>query len=140
MPAPRRVDRNQPAIEANKMYGFMLRGKVKPYVRMTQRSKHVDPQAKEYLASKEAIGFQLREQMAWSEWEMIPGGRPLEVVITVYSPTAFHNSDLDNTIKAILDAANKIVYQDDRWIDRINASRWVNPGGDYEVVLSVGEL
>ena len=96
-------------------------GKPKPYVRMTQRGKWVRPDAQEYLASKAKMAQQMREQMRGRE----PFGRePLSVVIMfAYEKGADHRRDCDNEIKAVLDAANGIVYEDDRWIDRIAAMR-----------------
>ena len=102
---------------------FTLIGKIKPYVRMTQRSKYSDPQAQEYLASKMRLGLQLRQQMAQNGIEMLPPRTPLITRVTIYEPRGFHNKDLDNQIKAILDAAQGIVYQDDRWVDKLSASR-----------------
>ena len=102
-------------------YIFRLTGRFKPYVRMTQQSKFVDPEAKAYLASKERLGWELLEQMQANEWELIPRGISLGVSIAI-SPVR-HNQDLDNCIKALLDAAQGIVFEDDRWVDVIIASR-----------------
>ena len=54
-------------------YTFLLTGKIKPYVRTTRQGKFVDPQAQEYLASQEALRWQLRQQMTESDWQMLPG-------------------------------------------------------------------
>jgi crossover junction endodeoxyribonuclease RusA len=96
-------------------------GKPVPYVRMTQRGKWVRPDAQRYLASKARIAEQMREQMG----TRAPFGRePLSVTLDFcYSKGADHRRDLDNEIKALLDAANGIVYEDDRWIDGIIAWR-----------------
>ena len=96
-------------------YAFRLTGTVKPYVRMTRRGKWVDPQAQEYLASQDALGWQLKQQMQANEWEMIPRGIPLAAVIVI-QPVR-HDEDIDNLAKALLDAAQKIVFEDDRWVD-----------------------
>lgn len=102
-------------------YTFRLTGRFKPYVRMTQRSKYADPEARAYLASKGCLGFQMLEQMAASGRELIPRGIPLAVAIVIQP--ARHNCDLDNQIKALLDAAQGIVFEDDRWVDFIFAFR-----------------
>ena len=100
---------------------FSLLGKPVPYVRMTQRGKFVRPEAKRYLASKDALALQMRAKMAGRP----PLGRePITVHLEFwYTQGPDHRRDLDNEIKAVLDAGNGIVWEDDRWIDVIVASR-----------------
>jgi len=118
---------------------FTIRGKIKPYVRMTQRSKWVrGSQAQEYLASKTAIGMQLKNQKRHNGDGMFPRQTPLAAYITIWEPRGFHNKDLDNQIKAILDSAQGIVFPDDRWIDRITAERLT--GGGYVITLRIETL
>jgi len=102
-------------------YTFRLTGRFKPYVRMTQRGKWVKPEAQAYLASKAQLGWQLLEQMQANEWELIPRGIPLAVAIVI-QPVR-HTCDLDNQCKGLLDAAQGIVFEDDRWVDHIVAGR-----------------
>lgn len=104
------------------MMRFVLVGPFKPYVRMTQRGKWVDPQAQAYLASKAALGRQFQEQMV-GRWMHIERGWPLYVGIYIEHVKGFHNRDLDNEVKAILDAMQGIVFDDDRWVDRLDAIR-----------------
>ena len=108
---------------------YTIRGRIKPYVRMTQRSKWRDPQAREYLACKLAVGLQFKTQMRDQELAMLPGQTPLQVSIIIWEGGGFHNKDLDNQVKSILDAAQGIVFPDDRWVDRIVAERM--RGGCY---------
>lgn len=103
-------------------YTFRLTGRFKPFVRMTQRSKYADPQAQAYLASKDALGFQLLAQMAAAEWEMIP--RSVRLAVAIVIQPVRHNCDLDNQVKAVLDAAQGVVFEDDRWVDAIIACRY----------------
>ena len=100
---------------------YTIRGRIKPHVRMTQRSMHVNPQAREYLACKMALGLQFRHQLG--QRQMLPGQTPLAVTITIWEGGGFHNKDLDNQIKTLADCAQGIVFPDDRWIDRITAER-----------------
>ena len=86
---------------------------------MTQRGKWVDPQAQEYLASKEALQWQFREQMG--EALIIPRGVSLNVCITMIPVS--HRCDIDNCAKSLLDAAQGIVFEDDRWVDTLYISR-----------------
>ena len=101
---------------------FLLRGNVKPYVRMTQRGKYIRPQAQEYLASKQSLGWQMRAQMARHGWAMLPK-MPLAATIFFIEARGLHRRDLDNEVKAVLDAATGIVYADDRWIDALVTRR-----------------
>ncbi len=111
-----------------------LLGKPVPYVRMTQRGKFVKPEAKRYLASKDALARQMRIQMGGHE----PLGRePLIVHLEFwYTSGPDHRRDLDNEIKAVLDAGNGIVWEDDRWIDVIVASRHKAGGDDSVEVIA----
>ena len=117
-------------------YTFRLLGRIKPFVRMTQRGKWVDPQAQEYLDSKARLGWQMLKQMQENEWELIPRGIPLGVAVVIRP--ARHNQDLDNLVKALMDAAQGIVFEDDRWVDVIIAAR--HDDGDDETYLTVFHL
>jgi len=117
---------------------FIIRGKVKPYVRMTQRSKWANPQAQEYLASQHAIRLQLRHQMAANGWEMLPARTPLDVRMVFTVPNRLHCADLDNQVKALADSAQGIVFKDDRWVDKLSAER--RKGDEYLTVLEVAEM
>jgi Holliday junction resolvase RusA-like endonuclease len=117
---------------------FTLIGRVKPAVRMTQRGKFTSPQAAEYLACKHALGLQLRHQMARHEWDMLPGQTPLRVWMHFEFPGGMNNMDLDNLIKSMIDSANNIAYPDDRWINKIEASRAT--GSEYRTTFEVEVL
>lgn len=114
---------------------FTLTGRFKPYVRMTQRSKYVDPQAQQYLASKVEMGLQLRQQMAANGWDMLPRRTPLAVNIVVLASKVRHNCDIDNIAKGTIDSAQGIVFLDDRWIDYLRIRRVVGP--EDQILLSV---
>ena len=110
---------------------------IKPYVRMTKRGKWVKPQAKEYLASKSNLQWKIKEAMQEHGYRMMPEKEPLYVsAIVLVHTSQGHRADLDNILKAILDACNGIVYPDDRWIDSIDIDRKI---GDNEYLgLLVG--
>lgn len=113
---------------------FVIDGPLKPYVRMTRRGKWVSRQAQEYLASKERLAVAFQAQMA-GRWMHIERGTPLEVTILISHGRGFHNRDLDNEVKAVLDAMQNVVFDDDRWVDRITASRWRGPRDRLTVVV-----
>lgn len=117
------------------MIELQLAGPFVPYTRMTQGSKWSD-RARRYLASQDALRLQMRSLMAACDAEMIGRGRPLSVRIAIYGTD--HRCDLDNQVKALLDAAQSVVFEDDRWIDRIEARR---AGGDASgVMLAIKEI
>lgn len=98
---------------------------IKPYVRMTRSGKWVKPEAQQYLASKGRLAARIREQLHLQGKEPYPGQTPLKVVIRLYAPTnPGHRCDLDNQVKAILDACNGVAFPDDRWVDQIDAQRF----------------
>ena len=101
---------------------FHLNGHIKPYVRMTQRSKWVDRQAQEYIGSKTRLGRQMKQIMADHGFDMLPRC-PLRVKIEILMTGGVHRCDLDNQVKALLDAAQGIVFPDDRWVDVVEAHR-----------------
>lgn len=115
-------------------YSFTITSKIIPAVRMTQRSKHADPRAQAYLASQDALRTQLKNQMALNDWPMMPGKTPLAVELQI-GTDKMHTCDIDNLTKSCLDAGNKIVYPDDRWIDRVNV--WRYPSKEHQAILTV---
>ena len=102
---------------------FVIQGKFKPYVRMTQRSKWANPQARQYLNSQAAVRAQIAIQKQRAGWDMIPPQTPFVAYIDIQMPGRLHCQDLDNQIKAIIDAAQGIVFPDDRWLDATVATR-----------------
>ena len=106
---------------------MLLAGPVVPYTRMTQGSLWTE-RSKRYLASQEALRVQMQNQMALNGWDMYPKEVPLKVRL-VFGWCA-HNCDLSNLLKAVEDAANKVMWADDRWIDSITTEReaWGNLG------------
>ena len=109
--------------------------KVKPYVRMTQAGKYVDPQAKQYLQSKQDLQWLMKAEAAKNDITLL-GKVPLQVHITFFVTTRLHGCDLDNQVKAILDAGNGILWSDDRYIDFISARRAIS--AEHNIVIGLG--
>lgn len=101
---------------------------------MTRRGKFVNPRAQKYLASKDALAFNMKSSMALNGFEMIPGQTPFSVMIVVHH-TRGHQADLDNILKAILDAGNGVLYPDDRWCDLIRINRGGRKTNDMRIVV-----
>jgi len=81
----------------------------------------------------------IRNQMRKKDYEMLPAKIPLSVAITVHTHTSQgHRADLDNIVKAILDACQGVAFKDDRWVDFITANRWI--GKSERLYLKIREL
>ncbi len=119
-------------------YSFELRGRLKPYVRMTRRGQWVDAQAQEYKASQSAIAWQFKEQMLEQGWAMLPARTPLRISILIEMPRRVHCQDADNQIKALIDAAQGVVFPNDLWIDSIQAVR--RRGPEYRAEMEICAL
>ncbi len=120
------------------MTHFEIKGKIVPYTRMTQRSKWVDPRAQKYLASKGHIQLQLKNQMAHRRLDPFLDRTPLAVTLIFYRP-AMHKCDLDNLVKAVLDAAQDVLFKDDRWVDSIIARRY-DETDEHSATLDISML
>ena len=119
---------------------FEIIGRVIPYVRMTQRSKYKDPQAKRYLAWKEAFGWELKAHMNALDYEMILKPIPLHIGVIYYlAEDRRTRFDLSNVIKGVEDAAQGIVFENDSEVDSITSTRYWN-ADEYKVILIVSGL
>lgn len=112
---------------------FTLTGRIVPYTRMTRRGKFVNPRAKQYLASQEALAWQFKEQCT----EMLPERTPLLVIAIIETPTP-HVGDIDNLTKALIDSAQGIVFPNDSWIDSISIQR--KRASEYKAQVWIEEL
>lgn len=97
---------------------------VVPYVRMTQRGKYVKPNAIRYLQAQNDLKnlFMLAKRNIGCFDYCVPEKVPFCVRLEFYTSKA-HHCDLDNLVKAILDAGQHILYKDDRYCDQIIAIR-----------------
>jgi Holliday junction resolvase RusA-like endonuclease len=81
------------------------------------------------------VRYELASAMAWKSID--PYGADIDLTLT-FRVLRKHKADLDNLIKAWCDAANGIVYGDDRQVTHIDASVVVvieatQEGTDYRV-------
>ena len=124
---------------------------LQPYVRMTQRSMFVNKYAKQYLSSKanlkELIAYELLGVQTHMYVKKVKvGGQKVDVESYYAIPpkTIFRmgaqiiypigklkrKQDVDNLLKAILDAGNELIYEDDRWCDNAYVNRFEHGSRD----------
>jgi Holliday junction resolvase RusA-like endonuclease len=111
---------------------FLIRGKLMPYTRTVRGQYRVDENAARYKNQEAALKMLFQAAMRDAGEDMLPGQTPLEVVITIHK-SPLHKCDLDNLVKALLDAGNRVIYPDDRWIDYIRAGRKLDEQDHYAI-------
>lgn len=115
---------------------FTYNRKIIPYVRMTQRGKYVKEDAIKYLASKENLAWFLKEELKGSA--TIPDKTPFEIRIMYFAPNVFQ-FDIDNIVKAVLDAAQGIVFKNDCWCQCIGRAVKYRDA-QYKLVIQIKEF
>jgi len=84
---------------------------------------HMYRRARGHLAlTPEALAFRHAVRMIAMVQGVTPITGPVAVFIDVYRPR--RRGDLDNILKAALDALNGIAYRDDEQVTRISAERY----------------
>lgn len=121
--------------------GFELQ----PYVRMTRKSMHVDKYALRYLSNQSDLRSLMQTQLEQSERVIfgeyyIPENTPFQLVMLVNSMNPNHHCDLDNLVKAVLDASSGLIFKDDRYCDLIVARRYFNVYDQNLVLLALGSM
>jgi Holliday junction resolvase RusA-like endonuclease len=122
----------------NDWFTLTYEGPFVPYTRMTQRSKWTR-RSQRYLKSQHAMRRVFAQQ--WGNRPPL-SKQPFRVVILIEMKKGkhrgLHRQDLDNQAKAIIDAAQSVVFVDDRWMDWQTQRRKI--GEVDRVVLSVKPL
>lgn len=133
-----------------KAVSVVLSGAVKPYVRMTRRGKWmaykrkgdkliINP-AQQYIANQELLKRSIKEQLVEKGYrtDQLPifkNKQPLRCHIILIVRKDLHRKDLDNQIKALLDSAQGLIFENDLWIDTITAERSLGQEDLVELVL-----
>lgn len=102
---------------------------VVPFVRVGR--ERWTARATRYMASKDAIALHLRLAIRDSR-AALPDGSARWAVSVQVSRRTRRAYDLDNVVKAVMDAANAIVWADDAQVDEIIARKH-GPGADHLV-------
>lgn len=136
------------------MIKFTVPGRPVPAVRMTRRSKHVDPAAKKYLAYKSYVKVQAKNAMV--KERLTASDKPIAVAIyiTYTLPKSWSKKrkqavidaqfkehphvrgDIDNIVKSITDACNKVAYTDDIQIVELRAVKQFGFTDKVDVYIS----
>lgn len=112
-------------------------------VRMTQNGKWTSPTARRYLQWKTLVGYELKQSFA----NPLQYALDVKVTFTVAMPVSWSRTkklsmlgqpvtvkpDLDNMVKAIFDAANKIAWTDDNLVVRTTAEKVYGYQGKIEL-------
>lgn len=104
------------------VHEFVIEHKVHPYTRTTQAMKFVDPRYHRYRYSQDDLRRYFANIMAVNDWPIMDR-KPIQVAMVIHLRTVDHRVDLDNQVKAVLDAAQGIVFPFDGWVDAIYARR-----------------
>ena len=96
-------------------FKLYLAERVIPYVRMTQASKWHDSRAQDYLARQDAIRGMVREIMRTHDIDPFPPEAKLALGCTFFGK---YRGDLSNMEKAVEDALQGVLYENDRQIRR----------------------
>ena len=116
---------------------FIIKGKIQPYTRMTQRGKYVVPKAQAYLSSQAEVRAQLMLQTIGCERPVFERGTPLRFHAQIKGYG--HNCDVSNLLKALGDAAQGILFPNDCWVDDLQGVR-SDFKAEPEIILSVTTL
>jgi Holliday junction resolvase RusA-like endonuclease len=103
---------------------------VSPYVRVGR--ERWTPRATRYLASKDALALAIRRVSALAG-HRTPDTLGEWAVTVVVSRRTRRRYDLDNVVKAVMDAANRIVWEDDAQVREIIARKGPS-GADHLAV------
>ncbi|MCE7937131.1 MAG: RusA family crossover junction endodeoxyribonuclease [Chloroflexi bacterium CFX6] len=114
---------------------FVIPGEIVPYTRIG-RERWTD-RARRYLASRDAVrsiaaaavGAQIDDEARSGRW---------------YAGVTFYRfkrrGDVDNLLKAVLDALQGVVWHDDAQVDAIDARRMRCRRGEDRAVVAVAEI
>ena len=111
---------------------FTVPGRPVPAVRMTRRSKWVNPQAKRCLDYQMLVAWHARAATT---------GRPTAAPVRLDAVFHLHGArrgDLSNLVKAVEDALNGVVWVDDRQVVELHA--WILECGKDDEKVEVGVI
>ncbi|MFB3980352.1 RusA family crossover junction endodeoxyribonuclease [Microbacterium proteolyticum] len=75
-------------------------------------------------------------ELAYPDWQPIPRDVRLRVDVTFYRSTR-HGVDVDNLLKLVTDALNRVAFADDEQISNIHAYRVYGAGADARTEVRI---
>lgn len=106
----------------------------RPRVNTTNRGRYLPAKSRKFQDDLKAI---VRANFSQQPFE-----NPLSVTLHFYRPrktTAQNFGDIDNLAKAVLDACNGIIWQDDRQIEELHAFKHKGKGKIILEVIDIGD-
>lgn len=97
-----------------------------PYVRVGR--ERWTPRARRYMASQDALSMAIRLAARRAGRFEPDEAESWSLTLTIRRRTR-HRYDLDNAVKAVLDAANQVIWVDDTQVAHITADKG-QPGAD----------
>ncbi|MDA7028635.1 RusA family crossover junction endodeoxyribonuclease [Bacillus sp. CLL-7-23] len=122
-------------------------------VRMTGRGKFVNKNAQRYLAYKDFIKWEVKKQMKSEPFES--GALHVDITFVIPIPKSWSKKkqqqsistlhtkkpDIDNLIKGVFDALNKIAWKDDNQVSEVTACKKYGekPGIEVQITRATEE-
>ena len=111
---------------------FVIPGHPIPAVRMTQKSKWVNPRAIAYLDYKQTIGMIAKVAAKGRQFE--------NAVVDMKVYFMGNGGDVDNYIKSVLDGCNGVLWKDDRLVTKVFCCKYkVNNVGLERIEVEVND-
>jgi Holliday junction resolvase RusA-like endonuclease len=118
---------------------MIIKMDVIPYVRMTQRSKYVDDRAIAYQDWMAHFRIEIHKKLMKQNYPQLLKKQPMYAMIYFYEKKVRHNRDLDNMLKAVMDACQGVLFRNDMWFDQIETVRVASEDGPA-VIIELGYL
>ncbi|MDA7028481.1 RusA family crossover junction endodeoxyribonuclease [Bacillus sp. CLL-7-23] len=117
-------------------------------VRMTGRGKFVNKNAQRYLAYKDFIKWEAKKQMKNEPFEL--GALHVDITFVMPIPKSWSKKkqqqsirtlhtkkpDIDNLVKGVFDALNKIAWKDDNQVSKVTACKKYGEKPGIEVQIT----
>jgi Holliday junction resolvase RusA-like endonuclease len=116
------------------MIKILIPGRPVPYVRTTQKAKHLQKSYLRYASYKGFVQTHVKNQYKGPVLE-----EPIYISINVFlkgkTTPMGNDGDIDNYIKGILDSLNKVAFKDDRQVVNISATKSSDEYERVEIIM-----
>lgn len=108
-------------------FAFTYCHEITPYVRMTGRGKYVKKNAQRYIKSQEALHWELIRQFKAADLFLSNGFFKVSGKFVIAKREGI--KDIDNLGKAVLDAAQGIIFDNDKQVKEVH---WKKEAGNRD--------